>query len=427
MKRFPTVYHLADASDEDVNAHWAGLGFYRRARLLHKGAKRVVEHHDGQLPQTMDELTEIEGIGPYTASAIASIAFNVCVPVVDGNVCRVLSRLRGIANHIKAPILKDDLGWKLAKQIVSAGDGTHAGEVNQALMELGATYCAPSGTGTDDRDPLKSFYLSSQIGLAFVEERIKLMQAGFDSFPVEEYMDDAIASREHVCKLCDDEGVRLIFDQLSDAAELLNGATMNSGQLGHGVFPTAPPKKAKREEVLAVAALSHVTSKKSAERRWLLVKRPANGLLAGQWEFPSACVWTSASTKPKSGEKRKNVATEVPTIVAPERVEALNRLLQKLSSEGHDWLEECNRHEVGAEPIEHVFSHVRHTMWIEHGDGSKHVDLSAPDEWTSPKGKEVRWMSEDDMHQVGITAGVKKILNAVKRAQREQTKKKAKN
>jgi A/G-specific adenine glycosylase len=333
--------------------------------------------------------------------------------------------LRGIANHIKAPILKDDLGWKLAKQIVSAGDGTHAGEVNQALMELGATYCAPSGTGTDDRDPLKSFYLSSQIGLAFVEERKRLMEAGFDSFPVEEYMYEAIASREHVCKLCDGEGVRLIFDGLSGAAELVNGTTTNAGQLGHGVFPTSPPKKAKREEVLAVAALSHVTTKMSTKRRWLLVKRPANGLLGGQWEFPSVCVWTSASTTPTSGEKRKNATTEVPTIDAPKRVEALNSLLQELSSEGHDWLEECNRHEVGAEPIEHVFSHVRHTMWIEHGDGSKHVDKLISVEWTSSEGKELRWMSEDDMQQVGVTAGVKKILKAVKLAQRGQSKRKA--
>ena len=418
------MYDLAVASEEDVNSHWAGLGFYRRARLLHSGAKRVVELHDGQLPQTVDELMEIEGIGRYTASAIASIAFDVCVPVVDGNVCRVLSRLRGIGNHIKAPILKDDRGWKLAKQIVSAGDKTHAGEVNQALMELGATYCAPSGTGTDERDPLKPFYMSQQIASAFVREKKRLMLAGFDSFPVEKYMDEAIASREHVCKLCDDHGARSILDQLSSAAEGLNSNATNAGHLGHGVFPTAPPKKAKHEEVLAVAVLSYAPLKESVERRWLLVKRPANGLLAGQWEFPSACVWTSTSTKPSSVKKRKSIETKVPTIVALERMRALDSLLQELLHEGHDWLQECNRHEVGAEPIEHIFSHVRHTMWVEHGDVSKLVDKSAPDEWTSPEGKELRWMSEDDMHQVGITAGVKKILKAVKQSQREQTKKK---
>ena len=75
----------------------------------------------------------------FTASAIASIAFDKCVPVVDGNVCRVISRLKGVANNIKAPIFKDKIGWTLAEQIVTAGDGKYAGEVNQALMELGAT------------------------------------------------------------------------------------------------------------------------------------------------------------------------------------------------------------------------------------------------------------------------------------------------
>lgn len=431
MKRFPTVHDLADASEEEVNAHWAGLGFYRRARLLHKGAKKVMEQYNGQLPQTVDELMKIDGIGRYTASAIASIAFDDTVPVVDGNVCRVLSRLRGIANHIKAPVLKDDLGWKLAEQIVSAGDGSHAGEVNQALMELGATYCAPSGTGTDDRDPLKKFYMSPHIGVAFVKEQNRLTKAGFDSFLVNEYIEEATASREEgsACKLCGGDGVRTVLNELSVAAENLNGAAMSVEHIGHGVFPTAPPKKAKREEVLAVAALSYKSSTKSVER-WLLVRRPSDGLLAGQWEFPSVCVWTSESQKSKSGKKRKNVAVEVPTIDSEDRVKALNGLLEDFSSsldgsEAHNWLDECARAEVDGKPIEHVFSHVRHTMWIEHGDGSKHVDSSAPIEWSSPEGKELRWMSEVDMKEVGVTAGVKKILKAVK-SHRESSKRPAK-
>ena len=164
MQSFPTVHDLANATEEQVNSHWAGLGFYRRARMLHSGAKMIVDKYDGELPKTVDELMTIDGIGRYTASAISSIAHNQCVPVVDGNVCRVLARLTGVANHIKAPIFKDKLGWDLAKQIVEAGDGQHAGEVNQALMELGATYCAPNGSGIDDRDPLKEFYRSTRIG-----------------------------------------------------------------------------------------------------------------------------------------------------------------------------------------------------------------------------------------------------------------------
>ena len=120
MHSFPTVHSLANATAEEVNSHWAGLGFYRRARLLHAGAKRVVSEYNGIVPNAVKELMKIEGIGRYTASAIASIAYGVEVPVVDGNVCRVLSRLTGVANHIKAGVLKDDLGWSLAERIIKA-------------------------------------------------------------------------------------------------------------------------------------------------------------------------------------------------------------------------------------------------------------------------------------------------------------------
>lgn len=85
MKSFPTVQSLASATEDEVNAHWAGLGFYRRAKLLHTGAKLVSEEYNGELPKTVNELMKISGIGRYTASAIASIAFGVQVPVVDGN------------------------------------------------------------------------------------------------------------------------------------------------------------------------------------------------------------------------------------------------------------------------------------------------------------------------------------------------------
>ena len=161
---FPTVQDLAAADPETVNAMWAGLGFYRRARLLQSAAVVVTNDLEGVLPDTVEGLLLLPGIGPYTASAIASIACNVTVPVVDGNVCRVLSRLKGIANHIKAPKFKDVWGWTLAKQIVEAGDGSCAGQVNQALMELGATYCAPSGTGMEDGDPLRDYYWSTRLG-----------------------------------------------------------------------------------------------------------------------------------------------------------------------------------------------------------------------------------------------------------------------
>jgi A/G-specific adenine glycosylase len=97
MKEFPTVQALAAASPERVNEMWAGLGYYRRARLLHQCAKEIVDKHDGTIPQTAAALEDLPGVGKYTAGAVASIAFGQVTPLVDGNVIRVLARLRAIA------------------------------------------------------------------------------------------------------------------------------------------------------------------------------------------------------------------------------------------------------------------------------------------------------------------------------------------
>ncbi len=292
MKSFPTVEALADASEEEVNAHWAGLGFYRRARLLHKGAKFVVEELDGIVPDTVEGLLQVSGIGRYTASAISSIAYSKCVPVVDGNVCRVLARLTGIANHIKAPVFKDKLGWKLAEQIVKAGDGTCAGEVNQALMELGATYCAPSGSGVDENDPLVEFYMSTKIGKEICELLLR-DDGSVNELLLSEFVSNATSVREnnstHQCGLCEQGGISSILFQLSDdlvnavseqkneKSPLLESIPMETAAaIGHSRFPTNPPKKAKREEILGVAVLSHSLGD---DEKWFMVKRPSEGLL----------------------------------------------------------------------------------------------------------------------------------------------------
>jgi A/G-specific adenine glycosylase len=99
MARWPTVDSLAAATQEEVNEMWAGLGYYRRARFLLEGAKQIVEK--GKFPRTASALREVRGIGDYTAGAIASIAFNEVVPVVDGNVVRVISRLYAIPDNPK--------------------------------------------------------------------------------------------------------------------------------------------------------------------------------------------------------------------------------------------------------------------------------------------------------------------------------------
>lgn len=151
MKRFPTVEALADAPQDDVLKLWEGLGYYSRARNLHKGAQQVVREYGGVIPRDVTELRRISGVGPYTAGAIASIAYAQPVPAVDGNVIRVVSRLCGIRENVGVPSVRRMLEAEAAALVPQE----RPGDFNQAVMDLGATVCVP-GTPACDRCPLSS-------------------------------------------------------------------------------------------------------------------------------------------------------------------------------------------------------------------------------------------------------------------------------
>lgn len=231
MNKFPDVFTLAKATLDDVNELWAGLGYYRRAKFLHEGAKHVVEQLGGVIPETSKELQKLPGIGPYSAGAIASIAFGEEAPIVDGNVVRVVSRMRAIGGNPKATGAVK-LHWKLADLLVK-GSGD-ASALNQALMELGATVC------TKTNPKCEACPVSS------------LCEAFQKKVPVENVEDIE-------CSLCNDwvpEG---------------EGVTM---------FPAKKQPTKKRNESQVMVLLEHTSE-------LVLVKRPAKGLLAGLWEFPS--------------------------------------------------------------------------------------------------------------------------------------------
>jgi A/G-specific adenine glycosylase len=133
LERFPNIQALAAASEDAVLAAWSGLGYYRRARMLHRCAREIVEQHGGHFPQLASSLRELPGIGRYTSAAIASIAFDEPAAVVDGNVERVLQRLSG-AN------LQSAESWQHAQELLSK---SRPGDFNQAMMELGAMVCLP--------------------------------------------------------------------------------------------------------------------------------------------------------------------------------------------------------------------------------------------------------------------------------------------
>lgn len=137
---FPTVYDLAKAEQQEVLKAWEGLGYYSRARNLHAASKMVVEDFDGKLPESYDEIIKLKGIGPYTAAAVTSIAFNKPNAVVDGNVIRVLTRYYGIEDDTRGTKTRHKV-QELADELI---DVNKPGDFNQAMMELGSEVCTPS-------------------------------------------------------------------------------------------------------------------------------------------------------------------------------------------------------------------------------------------------------------------------------------------
>ncbi len=159
MERFPTVDALASASEDAVLSAWSGLGYYRRARLLHAGARFVAQQLAGELPNRVDALREVPGIGPYTAGAIASIAYGEAEPLVDGNIARVLSRVRGVDEVVEQGASAKG-HWALTRSILERGDPR---VLAQALMELGATVCTPA-TPSCDRCPISELCVARREG-----------------------------------------------------------------------------------------------------------------------------------------------------------------------------------------------------------------------------------------------------------------------
>lgn len=149
LERFPTVAALASAAEQDVLHAWAGLGYYRRARLLHAAARRVVEAHRGVVPRDAATLRTLPGVGRYTAGAVASMACGQGEPIVDANVARVLVRVAGVELQHATPQTLE-WAWNQAQPLARvAHDRGVIGPFNEGLMELGATICTPSSPKCD--------------------------------------------------------------------------------------------------------------------------------------------------------------------------------------------------------------------------------------------------------------------------------------
>ena len=160
MQRFPTIRSLADAPQQDVLAAWEGLGYYSRARNLQHAAQIVVAQHNGALPGDVKALQRLPGIGRYTAGAIASIAFGLDEPVLDGNVRRVLARVHNLQEPARSPGGEARL-WALASEHLPPGQ---ASDYNQSLMDLGASICTPHSPNCTNC-PVASFCQAYALGV----------------------------------------------------------------------------------------------------------------------------------------------------------------------------------------------------------------------------------------------------------------------
>ena len=160
LEAAPTVADLAELPEDQLMKLWQGLGYYSRARNLQKAARQIMERHGGVFPNTYEEIRALAGVGDYTAGAIASIAFHLPVPAVDGNVLRVVARVCGDDGDIATPAMK--------KRVTQALEGVipleAPGQFNQAMMELGATVCLPNGAPLCERCPVAGMCCAFQEG-----------------------------------------------------------------------------------------------------------------------------------------------------------------------------------------------------------------------------------------------------------------------
>ena len=294
LERFPDLQALAAAAEEDVLAAWSGLGYYRRARHLRAGARLILDELDGVFPTEPEQLQRLPGVGRYTAGAILSATLDAKLPILDGNVIRVLSRLFEVVGAADRAPVRRRL-WALAGEVLP---DDRPGDFNQALMDLGATVCLRRGWRCDDC-PLR---------------------AG-----------------------C--------------------GANLNARQ---PELPEAPRRSAVTEEQRVAVLI------RRADGRFLMVRRPPAGLLAGMWELPAATL----------------TAEDSPSVVAGGLVA---------------------RPVVACGTVQHRFSHRHWTVHVFRTDAPlpERAEEGAPDR---------RWVREAELEELGIPTVTRNVLATARAA-----------
>ncbi|KAM9186671.1 adenine DNA glycosylase isoform 3-T4 [Mergus octosetaceus] len=359
MQKWPTLQALAEASLEEVNELWAGLGYYSRGKRLQEAARKVVSELAGQMPRTAEELQKLlPGVGRYTAGAIASISYGQATGVVDGNVIRVLCRLRCIGADPSSPPVIDHL-WAMANALV---DRSRPGDFNQALMELGATVCTPKAPLCGEC-PVKQhcrarLRVEKELALASQKLLGKLP-------PVPDVEDCGVGD----CPLC------------PPAAEPWDSS------LGVTNFPRKAAKKQPRVEQTATCVLERRGRRGALE--YLIVQRPSSGLLAGLWEFPSVPLAPGLQQEQQREVLRDHLQAWTGQPVAAGSLRFMGEVV-------------------------HVFSHI-HQTYVVYSlplDGDLTLDLAS-----SPS----RWVTEEEFCASAVSTAMKKVLRVCERQRGEES------
>ncbi|XP_077321376.1 adenine DNA glycosylase-like isoform X1 [Lithobates pipiens] len=353
MKTWRTVQDLAGASLEEVNEKWSGLGYYSRGRRLQEGARKVVLELGGKIPRTAEDLQRLlPGVGRYTAGAIASISYGQVTGVVDGNVTRVLCRLRCVGADFTTPAVSDAL-WSLANGLV---DPMRPGDFNQAMMELGATVCTPKKPVCSEcplQSQCRAYRKVEQDSASAVS---KLVKKRADSQPA---IPPDIEECGPSCPLC------------------IPSCDSWDRALGVANFPRKSAKKAPRVE----RTLTCVVERRGGpgEAEYFLLQRPQTGLLAGMWEFPSMLLEKDCTEK----ERREILCSRLQELISPEISG------KELRSVGE---------------VVHIFSHINQTYLVYFLS----VDLSIKEEESEqPAG---RWVTRKQFLNSAVPTAMKKIL-----------------
>ncbi|KAG2142215.1 DNA glycosylase [Suillus bovinus] len=406
MTKFPTIKDLAASDIETVNSLWKGLGYYSRAARLLSGAQKAVKELHGRLPDNAKDMeAKIPGIGRYSAGAISSIAYNHCVPVLDGNVHRLLSRFTALHAQPKSKRTLDIL-WAGAESFIT--QSKRPGDINQALIELGSTVCTVRDPACSDC-PLRP--------------RCKAYQR---TQPTASHTGIVEADIEELCLVCDP----IPSDE-------------NNGSVT--IYPMKAERKKPREELDSVNVIEW-RSRDSGDRWFLLVRRPQGGLLAGLHEFPTLPNLSGAKVSASNMAKIPYTFLQELLMHPPSPND--NVSLKTLSNSDSSNKVPKVIQVTSAGDVVHIFSHIKKTyrvQWVllegdelprlrtvvsldqggrENGDcGKKNLkgkkqkrsEVSEVELNTIPQTSSARWVPLTQVEDANIGTGVLKVWKLVEK------------